>query len=102
MNLRFASTGQIAPKLEPIANLTIELDKKSPHFEIKEALLLHGKLTETFQIDLHPPESLEWSCLINYARFVTYKGDPVALTNANNKAVSEGETEYFAMTAGYG
>lgn len=46
-------------------------------------------------------DKIHWRLLINYARFVSYKGDPVALTNANNRAVFDEKTEYFAMQASY-
>jgi hypothetical protein len=94
----FIYTGNITSEVLAKANIYIHLDDKCPHYEIKKALMLDSANTKDFNIDENIDSQSSWRLMINYARFVTYKGDPVVLTNANNKACNEEETEYFAVT----
>jgi len=67
------------------ANIFLPLNKKSPHYEIKKALMLNSPLIKDFDLGLNDTHnSVNWRLMINYARFLTYKGEPVVLTNANN------------------
>ena len=35
--------------------------------------------------------------MLNFARFITYGGDPIALTNANNQVYSEEGADVFGV-----
>ena len=75
----------------------MKLNAKFPHFDIKKALIY--KFDDTFVLKLTQTifNQADWRLIINFARFITFGGDPVELTNANNKVYSEEGATVFGV-----
>ena len=93
----YIKNGFVDEKIPVKANVVIPINDKTPHKDIKLAFLLNSSSVKEFNVSTDNLHSPSWKLMINWARFVSYKGEPTALAMANNQACGDEPTKYWKI-----